>query len=129
MVVPHCLLQPGRAGLALAAALVALPAPASAEFSFATPSAKNQNRVYWVDRFTGTVGACQYQTAGGQHGSMLCFAPGDGAQSMPSGDYELKSSNWDTEWGIFRLNKATGEMSLCFVKEDKVVCTPQSIAR
>ncbi|MEJ1158226.1 hypothetical protein [Prosthecomicrobium sp. N25] len=118
------------ARLVLAAALaLAAPLPAAAEFLFVSPSADKQNRVYWVDRFTGSVGACQYQTSGGPNGSMLCFPPGEGAQAMPSGDYDLKASTWKDEWGVFRLNRLTGEMSLCFVREDKVVCTPQAIAR
>jgi hypothetical protein len=104
-------------------------APASAEYVFVSPSAKNQNRVYWLDRYTGTVGACQYQTEGAPQGTMLCFPPGENAQGMPSGDYDLKASNWDTEWGVFRVNRTTGEISLCFVDDDKVACTRQSIAR
>lgn len=117
------------AGAALALAAATAAGPAAAEYVFASPSAKNQNRVYWLDRYTGTVGACQYQTKGGPVGSMLCFPPGDQAREMPSGDYDLKPSSWDTEWGVFRLNRTTGEVSLCFVKDDKVVCTPQAIAR
>lgn len=113
----------------VAAGIVAGIGPAAAEYIFASPSAKNQNRVYWLDRYTGTVGACQYQTKGGPVGSMLCFPPGEEAQNMPSGDYDLRPSNWDTEWGMFRLNRTTGEVSLCFVKDDRVVCTPQAIAR
>ena len=117
------------AGLAVALA----PAPALVEYLFVTPTAKQQNRVYWLDRYTGTVGACQYQKPkdGPPDGSMRCFAPGDKARDMPSGDYDLMASNWDTEFGVFRLNRTTGEISLCFVKEadDKVICTPQAITR
>lgn len=115
--------------LALTALAVPAASPALAEYQFASPSAKNQNRIYWVDRYTGTVGACQYQTSGGPVGSMLCFGPGEGAQAMPSGDYELRPSSWESEWGVFRLNRTTGEMSLCFVRGEKVACTEQAIAR
>jgi hypothetical protein len=30
------------------------------------------------------------------------------------------------EGGIFRANVRTGEMSICYVFDDKVVCTPQA---
>ena len=112
-------------GLALTTA-----APAAAEYIFATPTAKNQNRVYWLDRYTGPVGACQYSKAGGgPNGAMVCFPPDDGAKGLPNGDYDLLPSNWDVEWGMFRVNKSSGEVSLCLVVNEKVVCTPQSIAR
>ena len=119
----------------IAAGLVAVlttaaAAPASAEYIFSTPTAKNQNRVYWLDRYTGMVGACQYsKTEGGPNGAMVCFAPDAGSKGQPNGDYDLLPSNWDKEWGIFRVNKSSGEISLCLVQEDKVVCTPQAIAR
>lgn len=117
------------AGILVLAGGMLAAGPAAAEYVFASPSVSNQNRVYWLDRYTGTIGACQYQAGGGPAGSMACFPPGEGARAMPSGDYDLKGSNWETEWGVFRLNRMTGEISLCFVKEAEVVCTPQAIAR
>ncbi len=113
-----------------APAMLAAAAPVRAEYIFSTPTAKNQNRVYWLDRYTGTVGACQYSKAqGGPNGAMVCFAPDAGAKGQPNSDYDLLPSNWDSEWGMFRVNKASGEISLCLVQDDKVVCTPQAITR
>ncbi len=60
---------------------------------------------------------------------MLCFRTRRRAQGMPSGDYELRPSSWESEWGVFRLNRTTGEMSLCFVRGEKVACTEPAIAR
>jgi hypothetical protein len=119
----------GPMALPVLLALAAGIGPARADYLFSTPRAKEQNRVYWLDRYTGTIGACEYQPKGTPLGSMNCLPPGDNAKGLPSGDYDLMPSNWDSEWGIFRVNRTTGEVSLCFVRDERVVCTPQSIAR
>ena len=50
---------------------------------------------------------------------------GAGPQPVP-GDYDLVRSNHEREGGIFRVNTRTGEVSVCYVQTDKVVCTPQA---
>jgi hypothetical protein len=85
------------------------------------------NRVYRVDKVTGEMGACQYGLVDNSVGATLCYAPGDGAQAQTPSDYGLVSSSHQQESGIFRVNRKTGEMSICYVLNDeKVVCTPQA---
>lgn len=107
--------------LVLAGAMLAA-GPAAAEYVFASPSVSGfkarilARPLYRHGRRLPVSGRRQ------PAGSMACFPPGEGARVMPSGDYDLKGSNWETEWGVFRLNRTTGEISLCFVKEAEVVC-------
>lgn len=107
--------------------LCAAPAMAQAGvFEFAPAPQNDLNRVYRVDRSTGEVGACQFQLKEGGVGITICFPAGEGAGPQPAGEYGLMPSRHEREGGIFRVNLRTGEMSICYVFDDKVVCTPQS---
>ncbi len=83
------------------------------------------DRVYRVDRATGEVGACQFQLKEGGVGVTICFPAGEGAGPQTPGEYGLMPSRHEKEGGIFRVNLRTGEMSICYVFDDKTVCTPQ----
>ncbi len=83
------------------------------------------NRVYRVDTITGQMGACQYGLKEGAVGATLCYPSGEGAGAQEPGEYALISSGHQKEGGVFRLNRRTGKMSICFVLNDQVVCTPQ----
>lgn len=106
---------------------VGQPAPAGAgapgEYEFEAPPGDNFNRVYRVNRTTGQVTACQYQQGPGV-GVTLCFNSGEGAGPQAQGDYGLVASRLKEEGGIFRFNRRTGEMSICFVLNNLTVCTP-----
>lgn len=82
------------------------------------------NRVYRIDRSTGQVGACQYGLRDETQGETLCYPSGKGAEAQGPGEYGLVASRHVKESGVFRVNKRDGQMSICFVLEDKVVCTP-----
>lgn len=112
--------------VAVAACLAAAPALAGS-FEFAPAPQTDINRMYRVDRATGEVGACQFQLKDGGIGITVCFPAGEGAgpQQQP-GEYALMPSRHEREGGIFRANLRTGEMSNCYVFDDKVVCTPQA---
>ncbi len=58
--------------------------------------------------------------------SPCASAPGEGAGSQTPGEYGLVASRHEREGGVFRVNYRTGEMSICYVFEEKVVCTPQA---
>lgn len=127
-----CLRQFSHAVLAVMVTLGSVGAATAQEFIFKPGPQLDINRVYRVNRFTGEVGACQYGVREGQGqpgpesiGVTLCYAPGAGAgpQTTP-GDYDLVASNHQKEGGIFRVNRSTGEMSVCYVLQDTVVCTP-----
>ncbi len=111
------------AGAALA---LAFCTPASASNYFFLPAPEiTLNRVYRVDKATGEVGACQYGLReGSELGVTLCYQPGDGAGPQPPGEYALMNTRHEKEGGVFRINLRDGAMSICFVLQDKVVCTP-----
>jgi hypothetical protein len=111
---------------ALAAGILsasAAPAFASA-FDFVPAPQTDLNRVYRIDKVTGAVSSCQYGLKEGTVGITLCFGPGEGAKAQDPGDYGLIASRHEREGGVFRVNYRTGEMSVCYVFEEQVVCTP-----
>ena len=111
-----------------AAILIGCAAPAAAEiYQFVPTPHIGLNRIYRVDTTTGEMGACQYGLKDGTVGVTLCYPAGEGAGPQSAGDYGLVASNHQQEAGVFRVNRRTGEMSMCFVLNDeKVVCTPPS---
>ncbi len=112
---------PLAAVLALGTAAPALAAP----FEFMAPPQTDLNRLYRVDKATGEVTACQYFQKEGTLGITLCFPAGEGAGRQDPGDYALVTSRHEREGGIFRVETRTGAVSICFVYQEKVVCTPQ----
>ena len=122
----------GRMGSRAMVFTVAFLAPAvlqtaaAAPYEFAPAPQTDLNRVYRVDKATGEVGACQFQLREGGVGVTICFPAGEGAGPQPPSDYVLIPSRHEREGGIFRANVRTGELSVCYVFDDKVVCTPQA---
>lgn len=110
------------AGFSLSCGLPALAGP----FEFAPAPQTDLNRVYRIDKATGEVGACQFQLKEGGVGVTVCFPAGEGAGPQAPSDYGLMPSRHEREGGIFRVNIRTGEMSICYVFDDKTVCTPQT---
>lgn len=108
----------------LFAALLASSGAMAQQFQFAPSPQTDLNRVYRVDRQTGEVGACQYGLKENSVGVTLCFGSGDGAGPQEPSDYMLVPSRHEREGGIFRVDQKTGTMSICYVYEEKVVCTP-----
>jgi hypothetical protein len=82
------------------------------------------NRIYRIERATGEMAACQYGLKEGTVGVTFCYPAGEGAGPQAPGEYSLIASKHEREGGIFRVNHRTGEMSICYVYVDKVVCTP-----
>jgi hypothetical protein len=111
--------------LPIAALLTTLAAPAFAgSYDFVPAPQTDLNRLYRIDRVTGEVNSCQYGLKEGTVGVTLCFGAGEGAVAQVPGEYGLVSSRHEREGGVFRVNYRTGEMSVCYVFEEKVVCTP-----
>jgi hypothetical protein len=117
------------AAVAVGLATVALTGTSMAdEYIFKAAPQVDINRIYRVNRLTGEVGVCQYGLKENSVGVTLCYATGEGAgaQSEP-GDYDLVPSSHQKEGGIFRVNRRTGDMSVCYVlPPDTVVCTPSA---
>ena len=119
----------GLAALGSSAAILtaALAGPAAAApYDFVPAPQTDLNRIYRIDRVTGEVSSCQYGLQEGTVGVTLCFAAGEGAGAQVPGEYGLVSSRHEREGGVFRVNYRTGEMSICYVFDERVVCTPQT---
>jgi hypothetical protein len=114
--------------LAIALAFLAEAGPVAAdEYRFMPAPQTDLNRIYRVNRLTGEMGACQYAVKEGTIGVALCYPAGEGGGPQPvPGDYDLVRSNHEREGGIFRVNTRTGEISVCYVLTERVVCTPQA---
>ncbi len=82
------------------------------------------NRIFWINTETGQIGACQYQPFEDKDfGRTRCFDSGEGAGPQGRGQYGLTSSNHETEQGVIRVDRDTGEMSFCWVSDSETVCT------
>lgn len=115
-----------RQGLAAAALLAAVAPAAAATFEFVPAPQTDLNRIYRVEKYSGEVSSCQYGLQEGSVGVTLCFGAGEGAGPQAPGEYGIVSSRHEREGGVFRVNYRTGEMSVCYVFDEKVVCTPQT---
>ena len=119
------MLRLSTAALTLAAALIATSTAArSGSYDFVPSPQTDLNRVYRIDRLTGEMSSCQYGLQEGTLGVTLCFGPGEGAGPQTPSEYGLVPSRHEREGGVFRVNYRTGEMSVCYVFDEKVVCTP-----
>ena len=118
--------RPFRCVIAMAIATLACPAAGlAASYEFVPAPQTDLNRIYRVDKYSGEVSSCQYGLQEGSVGVTLCFGAGEGAGPQPPGEYGIVSSRHEREGGVFRVNHRTGEMSVCYVFDEKVVCTPQ----
>src|SRR5918997_823279 len=111
-------------GLAVMAAAGSAPGHA-APFDFVPAPQTDLNRIYRIDRFTGEISSCQYGLQEGTVGTTLCYGAGEGAGPQPPAGYGLVASRHEREGGVFRVNYRTGAMSVCYVFDERVVCTPQ----
>ena len=112
----------------LAAALLVVPGPparAAGSYDFLAAPQIDLNRIFRLDKATGEVGACQFGLPeGAPVGVTLCYPPGRGAGPQGSSDYALVSSRHQQEGGVWRVDLRTGAMSICYVLNETVVCTP-----
>ena len=113
-----------RISLALGATLLAFGSARAANFEFLAAPQTDLNRVYRLDRATGEVGACQYGLKEGTVGVTLCYPPGEGAGAQSPSEYSLIASRHEREGGVFRVDLRNGTMSICYVLNESVVCTP-----
>ncbi|MGD0632795.1 MAG: hypothetical protein ABSA13_00755 [Beijerinckiaceae bacterium] len=109
------------------ALLVPSVARAAGNYDFLAAPQIDLNRVFRLDRTTGEIGACQFGLKeGAPVGTTLCYPPGQGAGPQGSSDYALIASRHEQEGGVFRVDLRTGMMSICYVLNETVVCTPQA---
>jgi hypothetical protein len=112
--------------LALASLIAAPGSAGAANYEFLAAPETDLNRVYRLDRATGEIGACQYGLKENSVGVTLCYPPGEGATAQQPSEYGLIASRHEREGGVFRVDLRTGTMSICYVLNDSVVCTPQA---
>lgn len=112
--------------LAGPAVIVAAQGALAANYEFLAAPETDLNRVYRLDRATGEIGACQYGLKEASVGVTLCYPPGEGAGPQAPSEYSLIASRHEREGGVFRVDLRTGRMSICYVLNDAVVCTPQA---
>ena len=113
-------------GLAVGQVLAVAGPALAAPYDFVPAPQTDLNRIYRIDRVTGEVSSCQYGLQEGTVGATLCFGAGEGAGAQTPGEYGLVASRHEREGGVFRVNYRTGEMSICYVFDERVVCTPQT---
>lgn len=119
--------RPGLDAVIMCMLAFGLTVPAwAAPYDFVPAPQTDLNRIYRIDRITGEVSSCQYGLQEGTIGVTLCFGAGEGASAQVPGEYGLVASRHEREGGVFRVNYRTGEMSICYVFDEKVVCTPQT---
>ncbi len=115
----------------------AVGAPSSSgPFVFGSPPSAQANRVYSVSVRTGEVSACQFERPEGSLvGVTRCFRRDASAGPGAAGTYDMVTTRYSGETGIFRVNVQTGQMSICYVRdmpkdgggvEPAVVCTEAS---
>ena len=113
-----------RLALFFAALEVSAGSALAANYEFVAAPEIDLNRVYRLDKATGEVGACQYGLKEGTVGVTLCYPAGEGAGPQGSSEYALIASRHEREGGVFRVDLRTGTMSICYVLNEAVVCTP-----
>ncbi|MCB4767956.1 hypothetical protein LGR54_05005 [Ancylobacter sp. Lp-2] len=110
------------------------PSPADgAGYVFGSPPSVQANRLYSVNTHTGEVSACQFERPEGSVvGVTRCFPRDASAGPGEPGTYDMVSTRYSGETGVFRVNVKTGAMSVCYVRdmpkegggvEASVVCT------
>ena len=100
-------------------------ARAAGNYDFLAAPQIDLNRIFRLDKGTGEIGACQYGLKeGAPVGVTLCYPPGQGAGPQGYSDYALVASHHEQEAGVWRVDQRTGAMSICYVLNESVVCTP-----
>lgn len=77
-----------------------------------------------MDSESGEVGLCWF-TGNDGIGLTTCLPAGEGAGPQEPGRYRLVASNPIGESSIFRVDEISGRVSICYVNQEVVVCTPQ----
>ena len=109
----------------LASTFSTVAASAAGNYDFLAAPQIDLNRVFRLDKATGELAACQFGLKeGAPVGITLCYPPGQGAGQQGSSDYALVASRHEGEGGVFRVDLRTGTMSICYVLNETVVCTP-----
>lgn len=111
---------------AFGASLMSVGGAVAEEYAFLAAPQTTLNRMFRVETATGAVGVCQFAVSENGAGVTLCYPPGEGAGPQEPGLYGLAASHHAEEGGVYRVERRTGRMSLCYVLAEQAVCTPQA---
>jgi hypothetical protein len=97
---------------------------ADVDLEFMAPPGKT-NAMWRINRTTAEVGYCFFdRPANDPIGRMVCAPPDASAgASAELGPYGIEKTNFPDEFGIVRVNRRTGAVSMCYMNE-KLFCTP-----
>jgi hypothetical protein len=108
--------------LALGIWAAAASASAGERYEFLPAPQINLSLLYRLDKLTGDVIACQFahnpgrsDVAPGAYGVTACYRGGEGATNQPPGDYGLVASRHEQEGGVFRVDRRSGAISICYL--------------
>ncbi len=97
-------------------------AGADERFEFLPAPQINLSLMYRLDKLTGEVIACQFahnpgktEVGPGAYGVTACYRGGEGAINQPAGDYALATSRNEQEGGVFRVDRRSGAISVCYL--------------
>ncbi len=112
--------------MAAALALISMSARADDRYDFLAAPQINLSLLYRLDRLTGDIVACQFaRTPGkaeigpGAYGVTACSRAGEGASAQPPGDYALYSGHNEQEGGVFRVDRRSGSVSVCYLRVER----------
>jgi hypothetical protein len=114
--------------LALSVSLAASTGAAADErYDFLPAPQINLSLLYRLDKLTGDVIACQFahnpgksDVGPGAYGVTACYRGGEGALNQPAGNYALIASRHEQEGGVFRVDRRSGAVSVCYLYFQRV---------
>ena len=99
-------------------------------YEFEIPNSPEINAIYRLNTATGEVNMCYWAKVEGKPiGKTICDSAGENAGPQKPGVYGLMRSPYKTETGVYRVDKISGKVWLCFqdtsTGTNKTVCAAQ----
>jgi hypothetical protein len=95
-------------------------------FEFEIPNSPEANSIYRLNSATGEINVCYWAKVEGKTvGKIQCDPAGENAGPQRPGVYGVKRSPYKTETGVYRFDKLSGKVWLCFSENSKTVCAAQ----
>jgi hypothetical protein len=95
-------------------------------YEFEIPTSPESNAIYRLNSATGEINICYWaKVEGNSVGKIECGAAGQNAGPQRPGVYGALRSPYKTETGVFRFDKLSGKVWLCFLDNGKTVCAAQ----
>jgi hypothetical protein len=118
----------GLAAIALAAFMFPAMNAVAGEglFEFEIPNSPEANSIYRLNSATGEINLCYWAKVEGKPiGKIQCDPAGENAGPQRPGVYGILRSPYKTETGVYRFDKLSGKVWLCFSDSGKTVCAAQ----